>query len=170
MNLDETIKQYFTKESVVDILTQYELYYQISLGNFIFETIQDIEETNDKIRELNLFVDPNIALANVFEEILRFGHQNDFEYRFNYHLRKRAIMNALKDFVNNDKELLGKNAYVEIKTKMIINDTFFVENMKLQLEDEYPIVHESYEMLITDEIISKLHANFSLKSVSVKTD
>ncbi len=166
MNLEETIKQYFTKESVVDILTQYELYYQISLGNFIFETIQEIEETNKKIAELNLFVDPNVALANAFEEILQYSHQKDFEKTFNYHLRKRALLHALKDFVNNDKELLGKDAYIDLKTKMILNDTFFTENMKLQLEEEYPIVNESYEMLITDEIISKLQANLSTGLVS----
>lgn len=161
MNLEKTIKQYFTRESVVDILTQYELYYQISLGNYIYETIQDIDETNNKIAELNLFVDPNIALANTFEEILRYSHLPDFEDKFHYYLRKRALMHALKDFVNNDKELLGKEAYIEQKSQMIHNDTFFTDSMKIQLEEEYPIVNESYDMLITDEIISQLQSNLS---------
>jgi len=166
MNLQETIKHYMTKENVVDMLTQYELYYQISLGNYVFETLQDIEDTYKKIEELNLTVDPNTALSNIFEVIVRFSPQENFEEKFNYHLRSRALTHSLADFINNDKELIGKDAYVEQKTRLILNDTFFTENMKLQLEDEYPIINESYEMLITDEIISKLQSNLSTGLVS----
>jgi len=158
-NLNELIDQYFTKDNIIDMLTQYELYYQISLGNYVYETLQDIEETNNKIDELALRLDPNIAISNIFDILLHFSHQEDFENKFYYHLRTRALMHSLKDFVNKDEELLGKDKYIEQKSDMILNDTFFTEDMKLLFENDYSIMNEEYEMMITDDLVDKIHHN-----------
>ena len=72
MNLQYTIQEYFTRDSIVDMLTRYELYYQISLGNYVLETIQNITETIKKLEELNLLIEVDTALSNIFEIILHF--------------------------------------------------------------------------------------------------
>ena len=161
MNLEQATQQYFTKDNIIDMLTQYELYYQISLGNYVYETLQDIDETNKKIDELSLRVDPNMAISNIFELILHYSHHKDFEYKFPYHLRTRALMHSLKDFVNADKELLGKDAYIEQKSKMILDDTYFTEDMKLQFESDYGIISDHYELTVTDEIVETIKENIS---------
>jgi len=156
MNLNNTIQAYLSRESVVDILTRYELYYHISLGNFVLETLQDFDETIKKLEELNLQIEVNRALTNVLEIVLNLGNKNDFEDRFEYHIRSRAITHALKDFINNDTELINTEDYIEQKTKDILNDTYFTETMKLQLESDYATIHDYYEMLITDDMIEKI--------------
>ena len=161
MNLEQATQQYFTKDNIIDMLTQYELYYQISLGNYVYETLQDIDETNKKIDELSLRVDPNMEISNIFELILHYSHHEDFEDKFPYHLRTRALMHSLKDFVNADKELLGKDTYIEQKSKMILDDTYFTEDMKLQFESDYGIISDHYELTVTDEIVNKIKDNIS---------
>jgi len=159
MNLNNTTKNYLTRDSIVDILTRYELYYHISLGNFVLETLQDFDETINKLQELNLQIEVNRALSNVLEIILNLGNKDDFEKRFEYHIRSRAITHALKDFINKDTELINTDDYIEEKTKNILNDTYFTDTMKLQLESDYGAVFDYYDMLITENMIEKIQKN-----------
>lgn len=159
MNTNNTIKTYLQRDSIVDILTRYELYYHISLGNFVLETLQDFDETIAKLKELNLQVEVNTALSNILEIILNLGHKDNFIERFDYHIRSRAITHALKDFVTNDKELMNADSYIEDKTKKILNDTYFTETMKLQLESDYGVIYDDYDLIITNEMIEKIQEN-----------
>ena len=165
MNLNNNIKAHLTKDSIVDILTRYELYYHISLGNFVLETLQDFDETIQKLEELNLQVEINRALTNILEIILNLGHKDDFEHRFEYHVRSRAITHALKDFVNHDTELINANDYIEQKTKDILNDTYFTETMKLQLESDYSSIYDHYDIFVTDDMIEKIQKTISQDKV-----
>jgi len=166
MNLNTTIQTYLCKDSVVDILTRYELYYHISLGNFVLETLQDFDETMAKLKELNLQVEVNIALTNILDIILSLGNKSDFEQRYEYHVRSRALTHALKDFIHNDSDLLNADDYIQEKTKEILDDTYFNETMKLQMESDYSSIYDHYEMMITEEIIDKIHGNLQQKKES----
>jgi hypothetical protein len=159
MNLNETIKEHFTRDSIIDMLTRYELYYQISLANFTLETLQDVEETITKLDELNLQIEPNTALSNIFEIILQNIHNENFEDIFELHLRRRAMVHSLKDFVNKDTELLNSEDFIELKTKEILEDTFFTESMKFQLDSEYNAVFDYYDTLVTSDIVNKIQNN-----------
>jgi len=159
MNLQETIQEYFTRDSIVDMLTRYELYYQISLGNYVLETIQDIDETMKKLEELNLLIEIDTALSNIFEIILHNSHHEDFEDKFEYHLRCRAMMHSLKDFINKDKELLNSDAYSDNVTKEILEDTYFKESMKLQLESDYNSIYHTYNQMIPQNVADKIQSN-----------
>ncbi len=161
MNLEEAIKTYFSRESIVEILTSYELYYQISLGNFVYETIMDIDEANKKLKELNLKPTINVILSNVYELVLHSFEKENFEKRFEYYLRQRAIIHALKDFVNNDTELVSVNDYIEERSELIAADEYFTETMYLQFESSYASIHEYFDLMITDELVEKLQASFS---------
>jgi len=159
MNLNETIQQYFTRESIVDLLTRYELYYQISLGSYVFETIQDMDETVKKLRELNLLIEVDTALLNIFEILLHHSSDANFEDRFEYHLRSRALIHSLKDFVTKDSELLNAQEYIDQKTKEIVADTSFTESMKLQLESDYNSLYDIYDQMITQDVANKIQSN-----------
>jgi methylthioribose-1-phosphate isomerase len=167
MELNEIIEKYFDRENVVEILTQYELYYQIALGNFVYETIQDIEETNKKIQELNLKPTPNVMLANTYDMFVHAKNEKDFENKLAYLVRYRAILHALKDFVNSDKELVQINDYIEEKTDLIVQDKYFTESMYLQYESSYASIHEYFDLLISEELALKLQETLQ-KSINGK--
>ena len=159
MNLNDLVQKYYTKENIVDMLTKYELYYQISLGYMVYETIQDIDETFKKLEDLNLTVNTATILSNIFELILHLSHHEDFDEKFEYHLRSRALLQSLKDFINTDKDLVNVDAYIKQKSEYIKNDTLFDENMKLQFESEYPAVHEHFDLMITENIAQQIQDN-----------
>lgn len=160
MNLNEAINQYFTRESIVNILASYELYYQIALGNFVYETLQDIPETNKKLEELNLQPAPSVILSNVYELIIHMCDRENFEERFEYYIRHRATLQALKDFVTKDEELLQVNDYIEEKSALITDDSFFSEAMYLQFESEYPSIYDYFDLFVTDEVTNQLREQF----------
>ncbi|MGB3750154.1 MAG: hypothetical protein WA945_01160, partial [Arcobacteraceae bacterium] len=122
-------------------------------------TIQDVEETITKLQELNLLVEVNVALSNIFEILLHNSHHDDFEDKFEYHLRCRAMMHSLKDFINKDKELLNSDAYSDNITKQILEDTYFKESMKLQLESDYNGIYHTYDQMITQNVADKIQSN-----------
>ncbi len=159
MNLTTTMKQHLTRDSIVDMLTRYELYYQISLGNFVLETLQDYDETLAKLKELNLQVPVDTALMNIVEIVKQHCLKDNFDEKLEYHLRSCSILHALKDFINTDKELLNSEDYKEDKTKAIVADTYFQETMKVQMESDYHFVYNHYDLMITDEVITKIHTN-----------
>jgi len=156
MDIKQAIEKYFTKDNIIDMLTQYELYYQIAIGNFAYETIQDIEETYKKLDELDLQVNADVVLSNIYEIIVKFSKDEDFEDSFYYQLRVRALIHALKDFVNNDKELISVDDYIKEKSQIIIKDEFFDEEMVLQFESEYSKVFNYYDIYISDEVAKEL--------------
>lgn len=161
MNLNETIKQYFTQELIVDMLTKYELYYQISLSSNIYDNLQDIDETINKIEELALEVDPNIAISNIIEIIVQYSLNENFETIFEHHLRSRALLHSLKDLLNSDNKLISDQQYISKKTNQILTDGYFNDSMKEQFDHEYPLVCEKYEMLITEQIVEDIRNNLN---------
>ncbi|MGB3750503.1 MAG: hypothetical protein WA945_02970 [Arcobacteraceae bacterium] len=165
MNLNETIQEYFTRDSIIDMLTRYELYYQISLGSYVLETLQDIDETVKKLKELNLLIEIDTALSNIFEIILHNCYEEDFEDKFDYHLRCRALMHSLKDFINKDKDLLNSDDYSNDITQQILKDTYFKESMKLQLESDYNSLYHIYEQIVSEELSRTLAQNI-LKQIN----
>lgn len=156
----KVISQYFTRESILNILASYELYYQIALGNLVYETLQDIDETNKKLEELNLQPLPSVILSNVYDLILQMSHQEDFEKRFEYHVRHRATLQALKDFTTHDKELLQVNDYIQEKSELIKNDTFFTESMYLQFESGYLKLYDYFDLLYDESLTNQIREEF----------
>ena len=153
------IKQYLDKDSIIDMLTRYELYYEIGLANYIYETIQDISEAYIKLEELNLQLESDVALSNILEMMLQYGDRENFEDLLEFYIRSRALLHALKDFVNKDPDLLNKESYAQQKTEEIVSDRYFTQSMKAQLESEYMEVVEKYELIVTDEVVNALHHN-----------
>ena len=153
MDQNEIIKKYYEKESIIKILTSYILYYQITLGRYIYETIQDKEETIKKIKELNLVLEPNQILIIVSEGILQNANEENFKNDFEKYIRIEAMLHALNDFVKNDNDLLNKDHFLEYKKKDILEDTAFNSGMKMQYLNEYPCMFNHYNNIIDDNYV-----------------
>lgn len=155
------IKEYLQKDAIIDMLTHYELYYEIGLANYVYETIQNIDEAYVKLEELNLEIEVDVALSNIIEIIIHYSHQDEFESLLDFYIRSRALLHALKDFVNRDSDLLNKISYMDQKSSQIAEDGFFTDSMKVQLESEYMDMLEKYELIVTDEVVETLLYNIS---------
>lgn len=155
-NLNNDLNRYLKRSSIVDLITKYELYYHISLGNYAFETILDLKETAKKLQELNLYVKPEIALFNIYKIIDEKKDEEDLEKNLEKYIRKRAALQALSDFIIADKELIGTKYYEEVKKEDILNDKFFTDVMKSNFEINYQKTYEHYNMIINDKFIKEI--------------
>jgi len=152
----QTIEKYFTKEQIIKNLTSYILYYQVSLGRNVYETVQDQQETIAKLKELNLTLEPNIILMKLLEIILVYGNEEYFDTNFDKYLQRKALLHSVEDFVNNDAELLNKEKYFKAKQKVILEDKFFDSGMKMQYLGEYPHMLKHYEKVINEQYVQNI--------------
>lgn len=150
------INKYFKRNKLVDLVTKYELYYHISLSSYVFETFLDLEETTIKLQELNLQVSTQKALFNIYNIIQKNFTNENLDKDLELLLRKEAALDALDDFINNDKELIGITYYRKQKQKDISNDIFFNEHMKFNFESNYLKTYKHYDLVITDEFLQKV--------------
>jgi len=157
-NLDYDLNKYLKRSSIIDLITKYELYYHISLGNYAFETILNLEETVQKLEELKLEVKPQVALFNIYNIIKEKKDDKDLEKNLEKYIRKRASLQALSDFVISDKELIGAKYYEKSKKEAILNDNFFNDSMKSNFEVNYQKTYEHYNMLINDKFVEEVHS------------
>lgn len=160
MSKKELIDKLFSKEEVIKHLTSYVLYYQIALGRNVYETIQDEHQTRKKLQELNLTLQPNEVLVKVFEIVLIYGENSDFDKVFDKLLMQTALLHSLEDFISNDTTLLNIQNYIELKKQNILQNQFFDSNMKMQFLQEYPNMFENYKKMITDDYIEDLKKIF----------
>ena len=156
MTLKDQIEKYFSKEKLLEIFVKYELYYQIGLGKMIYMTIQDLEETYKKISELNLKIESSIVINNLYFILLNFSHEENFDERFEYHIRTRALSQALNDFINADEELNNPKIFADQIYQEIINDRFFDSHMRTQFDEQYDLVYVSFEPTFTSDFADRL--------------
>lgn len=156
MSLIKQIEKYFSQNKLLEIFVKYELYYQIGLGKMIYISIQDLEETYKKIIELNLKIDSSIVINNIYFILLHFSHEKNFEEKFEYHIRSRALSQALNDFISKDDELNNPKLFADQIYQEITDDRFFDSSLRSQFDEQYDIVYLSFEPVFTKEFVSNL--------------
>ncbi|XOB61208.1 hypothetical protein ACMC56_11400 [Campylobacterota bacterium DY0563] len=153
---DSIYEKFFQRNNIIDLITKYELYYQISLGNFVFETLLDNEETVKKLEELKLYVKPEIAMFNIYKTIEANSNKQDLEKQLEYLIRIDASLLALDDFIKNDKDLIGSKYYAKMKKENILNDNFFNKIMQYNFESNYQRTYEHYNLVVNDKFIENI--------------
>lgn len=147
MKNDELIKKYTSKESITKLITTYILYYQVSIGRYANETVNNMHETIKKVKELSLTLEPDVALPIAI--MIALGDEKNAEKN----IRIKAMLHALDNFVEKDKSLLNTDEFMKTKQAIILTDEAFDTNMKIQYLKEYPIMFEHYNKLISEEYI-----------------
>ncbi len=155
-DLNDEVSKYFKRTSMVDLVTKYELYYHISLGNYVFETFLDVQETTQKLQHLNLEVSPLKALFKIYEIIETHSQDEDFEKKLEFYIRKNASLQALDDFIENDKELVGQKYYKQRKMEDIEDDILFNEMMQFNFEVNYQKTFEHYSGVLTQQFLDDI--------------
>lgn len=156
MDTQTLIKEFFKAPLITKYTTSYILFYQISLGSYVYESFDDIELTKNKLQELHLALEPNKVIIDIFLlalESLKFP--DPFE-KLEQLFKKQALTKSLEDFITNDHELLNKENYKLLKMEQIQNNTLFNSNLKIQFLKEYPILYKDYEKVITDQYTNEV--------------
>lgn len=156
MSLIKQIEKYFSQNKLLEIFVKYELYYQIGLSKMVYISIQDLEDTYKKIMELNLKIDSSVVINNIYFILLHFSQEKNFEENFEYHIRSKALSQALNDFIEKDKELNNPKLFADQIYQEITNDRFFDSKLRSQFDEQYDIVYVSFQPVFTKEFVENL--------------
>jgi len=156
MKLEQAINKYFSRDKLIDSICKYQLYYQIGLGSLALQSIQDLEETHKKLAELNLQIDSRKVFEAIHEIVLYLSNEDDFEEKFESHLKFTALTQMLNDFVDADKELIGSEHFSNMIYEQIKDDRYFTFEMKQQLDADYKVILPTWKETITDEIANDI--------------
>ncbi len=152
MKLKQTIEKYFSRDNLVDSICKYQLYYQLGLGNVVFQSTKDLEETHKKLEVLNLQIDSNKVFESIHEIVLHLSSQDDFDDKFDKHLRFTALAQMLNDFVEADKELLNSASFTDTVYEKIKDDSYFDDKMQEQFELDFEAIVPIWQKTITEEM------------------
>jgi len=152
MNLEQAIEYYFSKDKLSDIICKYQLFYQIGLGNITLESLQDLQESVEKIKELNLQVKSETIIEAVCDILIAFNSENNFDKDIDFYLKQKALKNALEDFIKNDKELIHSRPFYDMLVERINENKFFTYSMQVQFDMDYKAMISAVRSTITDEI------------------
>ncbi len=164
MKLQQTLKKYFSKESLINNICKYQLYYQIGLGNVALESIQDLEETYKKLDELNLQIDSQKVFESIHSIVLHLSHEDNFDEKFDSHLRMAALSQMLNDFAQADTELIGSQHYCDMVFEKIKDNTYFTQKMQEQVDEDFEFILPNWEAIITDDVVRDIQNTVELYS------
>ena len=156
MKLEQAIDKYFSRDKLIDSICKYQLYYQIGLGSLALQSIQDLEETQKKLAELNLQIDSRKVFEAIHEIVLYLSAEENFEEKFENHLKFTALTQMLNDFVQADKELIGSEHFSNMIYQQIKDDRYFTFDMTQQFDADFKVILPTWEATITDEIASDI--------------
>lgn len=156
MKLEQAIDKYFSRDKLIDSICKYQLYYQIGLGSLALQSIQDLEETQKKLAELNLQIDSRKVFEAIHEIVLYLSAEENFEEKFENHLKFTALTQMLNDFVQADKEFIGSEHFSNMIYQQIKDDRYFTFDMTQQFDADFKVILPTWEATITDEIASDI--------------
>lgn len=156
MTIEEHIKQEFEHEHIIENLSKYELFYQISLANIVSQSEFDVQSTYKKINELSLDIDPETVFYTILAVIRHMDNTDNFEEKFTKELQRHASVHAIEDYIKNDKELIKPEIFLQNTLEKINENKFFTENMQKQFDSEYKISLNRWKQIIAKELSSEI--------------
>ncbi len=156
MKLEETINRYFSRDKLVDSICAYQLYYQIGLGSLVLQSIQDLEAAHKKLQELDLQIDSQKVFEAIHEIVLHQSHEDNFDSKFEGHLKFTALTQMLNDFIEADKGLIGSEIFGNSIYEKIKDDKFFTFEMGQQFDADYKLILPIWQETITEEVASQV--------------
>ena len=161
MELQEAIDKYFSRDNLAATICKYQLYYQIGLGKLALESLQDVEETFEKLEELNLHLTTQQIIIILYKMILQLSHNDNFEEMFDIHLKYTALVQVLDDFIKADNELINSKPFEDMIFESIQDGTFFDDIMQQQFDIDYKVIFPSVKQTITKSVADSIKNNIS---------
>lgn len=156
MKIENTIKDNFSKKSLINTFAKYELYYQLASSVFVKDSSFKDEDISKKIEELNLDINVENILNTMLKIISSFYKEEDFEFIFEDNLRINAFLHALKDFLNKNNEIKNKEkVYLAYRDK-IMGEEFYDMKMHIYFEEELKDRIEYWKTIVSDDLAKKL--------------
>lgn len=141
------IYEHFKKDKIIENLSVYESYYQISLGKLAH--LSNAKDFNSEIELTH-------ALGSIYElikDIQTIKNDDDISLDFFEELKKQSSMDALQFFANEHLELI-KNGVIDIEVTLntINDDVFFDTQMKNIHIKNIDFITQKWNKVITEEL------------------
>ncbi len=156
MKLEKAINKYFSKDQLVDSICKYQLYYQIGLGGLVLQSIQDLEAAHEKLNILNLQIDSQKVFEAIHEIVLHLSNEDNFDDKFDNHLKFTALTQMLNDFIEVDKNQLGSEEFSNIIYNQIKDDKYFTYEMMQQFDADFQVIIPTWTETITEDIANEI--------------
>ena len=143
----QRIKKTFVRKELISIIASYQLYYQISLGEFVKQS--DFEK--EKIESLDLDIEPENVFNTIVKIIESFSEEDSFKSILDDNIKFNAMIHALNDFVNKNDEIKQDKRFYETYNEKIENDEFYTVHMHIYFEEEIDARIKYWENLISEE-------------------
>lgn len=165
MKTENRINKKFSRDNLIDTISKYQLYYQISLATYIKETSTDSSfELAKKIEDINLDIELEDVLNTIVKVITTFNDEEKFEDFFEDNIKVNAFIHSLKNYIEKDKELENKDLVYDKYYNKIIEDQFYNVEMNIHFDDEMDDRLTHWKGYIDNETALKLK-EFALKAV-----
>lgn len=138
------IEEYFSKQNIINNLSSYEMYYQVSLASLINST---------KVDDINYEIEFQLALGSIYELLKDLENEKNLDEIFEKELQKQSAMDAVQNFVNENLEFV-KQGKIDIEpiVNSINDETFFNKTLLEVCEINKQSQLKKWEELITDEL------------------
>lgn len=153
---EKEILNQFTYDNLIENLSKYELYYQISLEYLVQQTEFDKDSALAKLEKMQLEVDPEQVFYTIIAITRNWKDFSTFEKNFSQELQKHASINALEDYVKNDPDLLHPEIFLDETIEKINNEEFFTDKMKKFFDEEIDNIHVRWQTIVPKELAENI--------------
>jgi hypothetical protein len=143
------MQEYFEKNNIINNLSKYETYYQVSLGKLVHLS---------NIKDISYEIDFKLALGSIYELLNNLKGEKNLDSIFEKELQKQTSMDAVQNFINENMELIqSRNFSVEPIINEINDDKYFNEAMYTVFEENLKLNHKKYKDFISDELAEQIY-------------
>lgn len=154
--IEQEILKQFEQESIIKNLAHYELCYQIALEFLVQQTEFDQSSALKKLESMKLEIEPENVFYTVLALVRNRKDFKNFKTEFEHELEKHACINALEDYVRNDKQLLHPEMFLEQTIENINENHFFNDRMKSIYKEEYDNTLIRWKSVINKELANEI--------------
>jgi hypothetical protein len=150
--IEKKLSEQFNYENIVKNLAVYELAYQIALEYMVQLTEFDKQSALEKIEQMQLEVDPERVFYSIIAITRTWENIEKFDKEFYNELKKHACINALEDYIKNDKDLMHPEAFLEEMVTKINLGVFFNDKMNYFFNAELDNVILRWKSIISSNL------------------
>ena len=150
--MEKKLAQEFNYDNIVKNLAVYELAYQIALEYMVQLTEFDKQSALDKIEQMQLEIDPERVFYSIIAITRTWENIDNYDKEFYNELKKHACINALEDYIKNDKDLMHPETFLEEMVAKINVGIFFNDKMKQFFDEQIDNVVLRWRSVISSHL------------------
>lgn len=153
---EQEILNQFSYDHLIENLSKYELYYQISLEYLVQKTEFDKDSALEKLEKMHLEVDPEHVFYSIIAITRSWQDFSTYHEKFETELQKHASINALEDYVKNDPDLLHPEIFLDETIEQINSGDFFNKKMQEFFNEEIENILMRWKTIVPKDLAENI--------------